>query len=292
MTQSDSVLQFGANGYGKPAVALTILRETILGRALFDRAFREYANRWRFKRPTPYDFFRTMEESSGVDLDWFWRGWFYSTDHVDIAIDRIVRGRLDSGNADAEAAEGRRVFNTEPKPLTTARNTGTTVAERDPAVRDFYDANDQFTVTAGQRRKAATGNAELTPEERAARAVPDNFYRFSFRNVGGLVMPVILKVAFDKGPTETIRIPAEVWRLDAKAVTWQYVTPRIVTGAEIDPLWETADANRANNVYAGRIETQTIGIETPPETENRLKDSDLKVTPESLRTIPVPAPKP
>ncbi|PTB87087.1 aminopeptidase, partial [Pseudidiomarina aestuarii] len=86
MTQSDSVLNLGPNAYTKPAVALNILREVIMGRELFDYAFKEYARRWMFKRPTPADFFRTMEEASGVDLDWFWRGWFYSTDHVDISL--------------------------------------------------------------------------------------------------------------------------------------------------------------------------------------------------------------
>jgi aminopeptidase N len=86
MTQSDSVLRLGANAYRKPAAALTVLRETVMGRELFDFAFREYAQRWKFKRPTPADFFRTMEDASGVDLDWFWRAWFYTTDHVDVAL--------------------------------------------------------------------------------------------------------------------------------------------------------------------------------------------------------------
>jgi aminopeptidase N len=126
MTQSDSVIQFGPNGYSKPATALVILRETVMGRELFDRAFKEYANRWRFKHPTPYDFFRTMEESSGIDLDWFWRGWFYSTDHVDISLDKIVKARLDSGDPDAEAAVRKtdrtaRSRNRAPRPTTRAR---------------------------------------------------------------------------------------------------------------------------------------------------------------------------
>jgi aminopeptidase N len=291
MTQSESLLQFGANGYGKPATALVILRETVLGRTLFDRAFREYSNRWRFKHPTPYDFFRTMEESSGVDLDWFWRGWFYGTDHVDIALDKIARGRVDSGNPDREASAKRAVQASEPKSLTASRNEGPTVVERDPATRDFYNANDALTVTAAQRRKAARSTADLTPEERAARATTDNFYRFNFRNVGGLVMPVILKMDFADGSNETVRIPAEVWRYNPKAVTWQYVTPRTLARAEIDPQWETADADRSNNVYAGRIEPLTLELESAPETLDRMKDSDLKVTPDSTRTVPAPVRK-
>jgi len=288
MTQSDSVLQFGANGYGKPATALTILRETVMGRELFDRAFREYANRWRFKHPTPFDFFRTMEESSGVDLDWFWRGWFYSTDHVDISLDRIVRARIDSGDPDIEARENRRLRKAEPQSLTANRNINPTITDSDPATRDFYDGIDEFDVTAGQRRRAKKAVAELTPEEQAARAVKDSFYRFRFRNIGGLVMPIILKMNFADGKSEIVRIPAEIWRHDPKAVTWQYVTTRTLVGAEIDPLWETADADRSNNIYAGAIDTKTLTIETLPETIDRMKDSDLKVQPGSLQTLPAP----
>lgn len=289
MTQSDSVLQFGANGYGKPATALTILRETVLGRELFDRAFREYAERWRFKHPTPYDFFRTMEESSGVDLDWFWRGWFYSTDHVDIALDKVVRATLEPADATAAAAERKKRRDAEPGSLTAARNAGQqTVVERDPSTRDFYDSIDPLDATAADKRKAAEAFADLTAEERAARQVTDNFYRFSFSNRGGLVMPVILKMDFSDGTSETARIPAEVWRYNQKAVTWQFVTPKTLTRAELDPLWETADADRSNNVYTGQIDPKTLGIETPEETKNRMKDSDVKVQPDSLRTFGAP----
>lgn len=289
MTQSDSVLQFGANGYGKPATALTILRETVLGRELFDRAFREYAVRWRFKHPTPYDFFRTMEESSGVDLDWFWRGWFYSTDHVDIALDKVVRARLDGGDADAEAMERKRRRDAEPKSLTVMRNTARTVTERDPATRDFYDKIDPLDATAADRRKAAEALKDLTAEERAARAVKDNFYRFSFSNRGGLVMPVILKMDFADGSSETARIPAEIWRTNPKAVTWQYLSSKTLVKAELDPMWETADADRSNNVYAGQIEPVTLGIDKPEDAKNRMKDSDMKVLPGGLRTYDAPA---
>lgn len=289
MTQSDSVLQFGANGYGKPATALTILRETVLGRELFDRAFREYAERWRFKHPTPYDFFRTMEESSGVDLDWFWRGWFYSTDHVDIALDKVVRATLEPADATAAAAARKKERDAEPASLTATRNAGQpTVVERDPATRDFYDAIDPLDATAADKRKAAEAFADLTAEEKAARQVTDNFYRFSFANRGGLVMPVIVKMDFTDGSSETARIPAEIWRYNPKNVTWQFVTPKTLTRAEVDPLWETADADRSNNVYTGQIDPKTLKIDTPEEGKNRMKDSDMKVLPDSLRTIDAP----
>jgi aminopeptidase N len=285
MTQSDSVLQFGANGYGKPATAMVILRETVMGRDLFDRAFKEYSNRWRFKHPTPYDFFRTMEESSGIDLDWFWRGWFYSTDHVDIALDKVTQGRLDSGDPDLESAARKAEKAREPGSLTVARNTAKTVVETDPKTRDFYDQTDEFTVTESAKKRAKTARDDLTPEELAAQDVKDNFYRFTFRNIGGLVMPVILKLDYTDGSTETIRIPAEIWRKNSKQVTWQYLSPKQVKGAELDPLWETADADRSNNVFDGVIAPTTLKIIKPPEAgSNRMKDANLKVDPDSLAT--------
>ena len=291
MTQSDSVIQFGPNGYSKPATALVILRETIMGRELFDRAFKEYSNRWRFKHPTPYDFFRTMEESSGIDLDWFWRGWFYSTDHVDISLDKVVKARLDSGDPDAEAGVRKALDAKEPESRTAANNTGPTVVDRDPKVRDFYNETDQFSVFDSSRKKAKTAREDLTPEERAAQDLKDNFYRFTFRNIGGLVMPVILKMDFADGSTETVRIPAEIWRKNAKQVTWQYVSPKDLKGAELDPLWETADADRGNNVYEGAIAPMTLRIQKAPEAANRMKDANLKVEPGGLATLPAEEPK-
>ena len=89
MTNSENIIGFGPNAYTKPATGLNILRETIMGRELFDYAFKEYARRWAFKHPEPADFFRTMEDASGEDLDWFWRGWFYGTDACDISLDTV-----------------------------------------------------------------------------------------------------------------------------------------------------------------------------------------------------------
>lgn len=301
MVQSDSLLQFGSNSYHKPAVALVILRETVLGRELFDKAFRDYAQRWRFKGPTPYDFFRTMEESSGVDLDWFWRGWFYSTDHVDIDLERVTAARLDPADPEAAAARRREAVQAEPPSLTASRNTGPTVVERDPRVRDYYDQTDRTAATAAQRRRAATAAAELTAEERAARNLPDTFYRFELRNRGGVVMPVILKLDFTDGASETVRIPAEIWRRNSERVTWQYVTTKTLRRAELDPLWETADADRDNNVFEGALTPRTLRVSAPePVTGDRLRDNDLKVSPDSLQTLPAtprpvgdgPAPSP
>jgi predicted secreted protein len=156
MTQSDSVLRLGPNAYTKPAAALNILRETILGRDLFDFAFKEYAQRWMFKRPTPADFFRSMEEASGVDLDWFWRGWFYSTDHVDISLDHVYKLRLDTEDPDIDFARQRDTEMDKPVSLTDQRNKAKGIdlwVDRNADVKDFYDQNDRFTVTNKERNK-------------------------------------------------------------------------------------------------------------------------------------------
>ncbi|WP_435992729.1 M1 family metallopeptidase [Brevundimonas sp. LjRoot202] len=286
MTHSDSLLQFGNNAYAKPATALVILRETVLGRELFDRAFREYSQRWAFKRPTPYDFFRTMEESSGVDLDWFWRGWFYSTDHVDIALEGVTAAALESADPEVRARAARERFAEEPVPTTITNNAGIeTVIERDPATRDFYNETDRFTVTARERRDAEAAARKADEERRAAQGFDDNIYRFTFRNVGGLVMPVILKLTYSDGSNETIRIPAEVWRRDSHEVVWQHVSSKTLTGAEIDPLWETADADRSNNYYPRRIDERSLRLSpAPPPGENRMRDSDVEVSPDSTAT--------
>ncbi len=294
MTQSDSLLQFGSNSYHKPAVALVILRETVLGRDLFDKAFKDYATRWRFKGPTPYDFFRTMEESSGVDLDWFWRGWFYSTDHVDIALDGVTAGVLEPADPEAAAKLRRDRVAAEPESLTVARNKAPTVDARDPAVRDYYDSINRNDATAAQRRKAKEADEALMPAERVARNQTDTFYRFKFRNVGGLVMPVIVKMDFTDGSTETVRIPVEIWRRNSEQVTWQYVTSKTLKRAELDPLWETADADRDNNLFEGAGTRKVLKVSPGrSDDDNKMKDNDLRVTPDSMTPVPASAkPKP
>lgn len=179
MTQSDSVLRLGPNAYTKPAAALNILREVILGRERFDFAFREFANRWQYKRPTPADFFRTMEEASGVDLDWFWRGWFYSTDHVDISIDKVYTLRLDSNNPDIDFDRRRTEEAEKPQPLFEKREReagNKTWLERNKDIRDFYDKHDRFTVTNKERNEYAQIMEDLEPWERdvLARALKED----------------------------------------------------------------------------------------------------------------------
>jgi aminopeptidase N len=160
------------------------------------------------------------------------------------------------------------------------------VVELDPKVRDFYDTTTEFTVTEADRKKARDALAKLEPEEREALKVTDNFYHFTFSNLGGLVMPVILKLDFTDGTSETIRIPAEVWRKNSRQVTWQYVTPRTLKSAMVDPSWETADADIANNAFPRAITPLTFKPAADDPENNRMKDMGLQVSPDGLATKP------
>jgi hypothetical protein len=260
MTQSDSVLRLGPNAYTKPAAALNILRETILGRELFDFAFKEYAQRWMYKRPTPSDFFRTMEEASGVDLDWFWRGWFYTTDHVDISVDRVYQLRLDTQDPDIDFARERQEELDKPKSLTDERNKSEGKelwVDRFSDISDFYDENDRFTVTNKERNSYKKFLKDLKPWERKAleRAVAEdkNYYVMDFSNHGGLVMPIILEMTFTDGSTDMMRIPAEIWRRTPKAVSKLIITDKELASVTVDPRWETADVDTQNNHYPRKI---------------------------------------
>ena len=267
MTNSESLLQFGNNAYGKPATALVVLRETILGRELFDQAFREYSVRWKFKRPTPYDFFRTMEEASGVDLDWFWRGWFYSTDHVDIALNNIHLASLDTLDPQVNLAKDRVDFENEPLILHDQRNEAakieTRVTER-PELLDIYNEYDEFTPSDREMRDSKEILEDLydkndsDPEWKKKALVDaiekdEGYYIFEFSNKGGLVMPIPLEITFEDGTKELIRIPVEIWRKNSKKTKWLKRSKLKITQAVIDPYWEIGDTQIENNYYPTRL---------------------------------------
>ena len=267
MTNSESLLQFGNNAYGKPATALVVLRETILGRELFDQAFREYSVRWKFKRPTPYDFFRTMEEASGVDLDWFWRGWFYSTDHVDIALNNIHLASLDTLDPQVNLAKDRVDFENEPLILHDQRNEAakieTRVTER-PELLDIYNEYDEFTPSDREMRDSKEVLEDLydkndsDPEWKKKALVEaiekdEGYYIFEFSNKGGLVMPIPLEITYEDGTKELIRIPVEVWRKNSKKTKWLKRSKLKITQAVIDPYWEIGDTQIENNYYPTRL---------------------------------------
>ena len=253
MTNSESILQFGNNAYGKPATALNILRETIMGRELFDFAFKEYAQRWKFKRPTPADFFRTMEDASGVDLDWFFRGWFYTTDHVDIELGSIHLYRPDSQNPDTEEAWERALDNEKPEFISDILNKGQWVRTQDkPELLDFYNEHDKFTATNAARNKYNSRYKKLEQWQKDLLVNDSNFYIIDFVNKGGLVMPILLDVTYADGTTEHVRIPAEIWRRNATKVSKLLIRDKEITSIVIDPKWETADVDVNNNYWPAR----------------------------------------
>ena len=302
MTNSDSVLKLGPNAYTKPTAALIVLRETVMGRELFDFAFKEYSQRWKFKRPTPSDFFRTMEDASGIDLDWFWRGWFYSTDHVDIDLKDVREYKVSSTNPDVESAFDRAEHLAEvPEPVAQIRNREEgreMYIDRFPELNDFYNENDQFTPS----NKARNEHTELLDGledweyEALARAVEDDefIYFIDFENIGGLLTPLPLLITNADGSAEKITIPAEVWRRDYRKVTRLMIRDQAITSIELDPQHETADVDYSNNHFPRRIEKSRIELyKSEDETRDLMKDM-LDVLRErklgddgSLRSVPL-----
>ncbi|WDE04617.1 M1 family metallopeptidase [Thalassomonas viridans] len=253
MTNSESIMQFGNNAYGKPAAALNILRETVLGRELFDFAFKEYALRWKFKRPTPADFFRTMEDASGTDLDWFWHGWFYTTDHVDIALEDIHLYRPNSQNPDTEEAWERALDNENPEFISNLRNKGQWLRTQDkPELLDFYNEHDKFTATNAARNKYNKAQKDLEQWQKDLLVNDSNFYILDFRNIGGLVMPIILEINYHDGSRERMTLPAEIWRKNPEQTSKMLITDKEITAIAVDPNWETADVNVNNNYWPAR----------------------------------------
>ena len=253
MTNSESVLQFGNNAYGKPATALNILRETVLGRPLFDFAFKQYAQRWKFKRPAPADLFRTMEDASGVDLDWFWRGWFYTTDHVDISIERVRLFTLGTMNPTVEKSARAKERAEQPQTLSQQRNKPLPKrVDEFTSLRDFYNSYDELVVTEQDRDAYEKFLAGLTPRERELLQAGMNFYMVDLKNIGGLVMPVIFEIEYADGTRDEMRIPAEIWRYNNNEVSKLIMTPKEIRSITLDPHLETADVDLSNNSFPRR----------------------------------------
>ena len=261
MTNSESILQFGNNAYGKPATALNILRETVMGRELFDYAFKEYSRRWAFKHPTPADLFRTMEDASGVDLDWFWRGWFYTTDHVDIALTNVQWYQMSTQNPDVEKpfeAEKDRKANDH---VGRARNEVIrTMVDEVPATRDFYNSYNPFEVAAADREAYDRYRAGLSEQEAALLDAGYHFYGVTFENQGGLIMPLVLRFTLEDGTEEVKRIPAEVWLKNEDEFTkWLNFTQPVVQ-ITLDPFLEMADTDRSDNYWPAMQEPNKFDV--------------------------------
>ncbi len=261
MTNSESLLQFGNNAYAKPATALVILRETILGRPLFDHAFKTYAQRWKFKRPMPSDFFRTMEDASGVDLDWFWRGWFYSTAHVDLAITGLHEFQIDTEDPDIEKGIKRVERDSMPEhPWTTQDKGKERLVDRFPELLDFYDTYDPLDVKPSDKEEYQKHLKNLEEKERALLASGKRFYVVDLSNEGGLVMPVILELEYADGSKKVERYPAEIWRRSPRSVQKLILSDKEIVGVVLDPLLETADVDTDDNYYPRRTQKSRFKV--------------------------------
>ena len=291
MTNSENIVQFGANAYGKPATALNVLRETVMGRDLFDYSFKEYAHRWAFKHPEPADFFRTMEDASAVDLDWFWRGWFYGIEACDISIDTVIAYRPESANRVRTANDTFRVAKpilNDFEDLNKIRNrqdpTVKFYTDIDTAVQDFYWKYDRGLVqvdtisTYGQRFQEPTDAASFAP------FADKWYYQMNFSNKGGLVMPIILEFTFKDSTKKNVRIAAEIWRRNEKATSKVFVMDKEVAYIKLDPMRETADIDETNNRWplqaeptrfelykAGATNARNPGSRSPSPMQRQMK---------------------
>ncbi|MBI1836863.1 MAG: M1 family metallopeptidase [Flavobacteriia bacterium] len=257
MTNSESILQFGNNAYGKPATALNILRETVMGRELFDYAFKTYCERWKFKHPTPADFFRSMEDASAVDLDWFWRGWFFTTDNVDISLEKVRYFQLNTNNPEIEKAVKKEMNESKDQFIGDTRNKLTpekTANEKDSSLDDFYKKRNIYEVDALDRIEYEEFKKNLKPEELNLLNSDKHFYELSFKNIGGLVSPLIIHLTFMDSTTQVIRIPAEIWVQGHEIVSKVLILDKELIAIRLDPFLETADTDLNNNSWPVQLE--------------------------------------
>jgi len=242
MAKGLNLHQFGNNAYAKPATALNILRETVMGHELFDYSLREYARRWMFKHPTPEDFFRTMEDASAFDLDWFWRGWFYTTDYVDIGVKNVSRFYV-SSQPNAQA-----------KRLAKERNEDVSYYSKyvflvDEQSDDFKEDMKKGSILENAPTLKEYLNENFTDQELKNIKEPNYFYNITFEKPGGLVMPIIVKYTYEDGTSKTETYPAEIWRFNDKEVSKVIASDKEIVSINVDPNAETADVDTYNNSW-------------------------------------------
>ena len=247
MSNPENVYQLGNNAYGKPATALNILRETVMGRDLFDYSFKTYAHRWMFKHPTPEDFFRTMEDASALDLDWYWRGWFYTTENVDIGVKEVKSYYVTSTPTEEGKALLSR-YGASPDAIN-----GIYVVEEggegyDPSMKDK-----SVLENAPNLQEFLMDN--FTPEERAKLKAPKHFYAVVFEKPGGIPMPLIVEYTYSDGTTEKVTYPVQVWRKNDAEVSKVIATDKEIVKVTVDPDLETADVDLSNNSWPKQEET-------------------------------------
>jgi len=241
MSNPENVYSLGPNAYGKPATALNILRETVMGKDLFDYAFKKYSNRWKFKHPTPEDFFRTMEDASAVDLDWFWRGWFYTTDYVDIAI-KGVKEYFVSPNP---SEEFKKLMIEE---MGIPRNRWRSLIFLDKLENDLEN-NKENQPTENSKLLNNYLKENYSKEEIENLNVPNFYYEIIFEKPGGLVMPIIIDIEYDDGTIERKKYPAQVWRKNDSEVRKVLTSNKRILSVSLDPDKETADIDTSNNSW-------------------------------------------
>ncbi|MDO7566419.1 MAG: M1 family metallopeptidase [Schleiferiaceae bacterium] len=257
MTNSESIKQFGDNAYGKPATGLNILRETVLGRELFDFAFKTYCERWAFKHPEPADLFRSMEDASGVDLDWFWRGWFYTTDYTDQALTQVRIAALPT--TDPQELESQRRAEREKPYARIGRQLDVialapTVVDSRPETRDFY--NNSYNRDAPNEKEI-----EHLASLASKGGYPKGYlHEVTVENRGGLLMPVIVSYEFEDGSEHVERWPVEIWIKDEKQVTKTILLPHRAISVSLDPFLETADTDTYNNDWPAKTGIHLEGV--------------------------------
>lgn len=236
----------GPNGYTKPGTGLTILRNTVMGPELFDKAFKEYATRWAFKHPKPADFFRTMEDASAVDLDWFWRGWFFTTENADIELAEVKWMKVKSTQVDPEKKT----------PVTKAGDLASGGKKDSPT--DFSNGPEEFTMINTPDNFYGEFRNRVNDGDIRTKLEGKNLYQVKLKNVGGLVMPVIIEWTFKDGSKEIDRIPAEIWRVNENEVTKVFVKTKEVVNVLVDPNFEIADVNATNNNFPKKEEASKV----------------------------------
>ncbi|MGB4972558.1 MAG: M1 family aminopeptidase, partial [Cyclobacteriaceae bacterium] len=236
MTSGEQVVQIGNEQYNKAATALNILREAVMGPELFDHAFKEYAQRWAFKHPKPSDFFRTMEDASAFDLDWYWRGWFYTVDHVDLSVDQVrwLKLREDNQNLESKSKNVK---------------TGDLASGDGGNGNDFNNGPQPFSLIETDGRLYGEFLSRIDDKAVIEKMKGKNFYEVTLSNQGGLVMPVIIEWSYKDGTKEIERLPAEIWRTNEQKITKVFVKDKEVSSLVIDPLKETADIETNNNMF-------------------------------------------
>ncbi|MBT4679660.1 MAG: M1 family metallopeptidase [Flavobacterium sp.] len=239
MSQGDYVKNFGPNAYTKPAAGLYMLRQTIMGPELFDYAFRTYSKRWMFKHPSPADFFRTMEDASAMDLDWFWRGWFYTTDYNDIGVKDVKKFYLTDQPTEAAKQLAKR-YN-----MNLADYEGKLVFFEEDKEGVPVDSKKALEIDVIKNHMAT-----MTEEQRATlKEAPNFFYQVTFEKPGGLVMPIIVELEYVDGSKERHTFPAQIWMKNDEEVSKVFRTTKAIKKITLDPDLETADIDTSNNSW-------------------------------------------